>query len=94
MSDVHICAPSPTGFGLLSIPECPDCKRHTRMVYFDFEWYGREATCLRCGRHWSGGEWMPLAFEPNSRRKSIDEAKKWYRNLRRAEVEARMKEEE
>ena len=82
--EIHICAPNPEGFGLRSIDKCPDCAKHTRMIYTDYEWYGREQTCLRCGRHWSGGEWMPLCFEPQSRRKSIEAAKKHYRRLRDA----------
>jgi len=32
-------------------------------------------TCLNCGRRWSDGEWMPLAFERNSRQNSINIAK-------------------
>ena len=70
------------GYGIKSHNACPDCGKHTRMIYFDYEWYGRESTCLRCGRHWSGGEWMPLCFERGARRKSIDAAKRRYRELR------------
>lgn len=87
--EIHICAPRQTGFGLQSIAKCPDCGKHTRMIYFDYEWYGRSATCLRCGRHWSDGEWMPLCFEPQSRQKSIAQAKKHYRELRSEPKEER-----
>lgn len=39
-------------------------------------WYRQ---CLRCGRNWQDGEWMPLAFERGSRRKSIERAKRLWR---------------
>ena len=39
--EIHICAPTPEGFGLQKVDKCPDCGRHTRMIYTDYEWYGR-----------------------------------------------------
>ncbi len=78
MSNVHICAPFPVE-ATLSPAICPDCGKPTRMIGIFYEWYGWDSTCLRCGRHWSDGEWMPLDFEPQARRKSVERAKRAYR---------------
>lgn len=77
---IHIHAPRPTEKAIL-ITICPDCKRRTRMIQFFTPWYGWESTCIRCGRSWQDGEWMPLTFEPQSRQKSIQRAKKLWRRL-------------
>ena len=82
--NLTICSPTPTKFGLRAVDKCPDCGKHTRMIYADYEWYGRNQTCLRCGRRWSDGEWMPLAFERGARKKSVERAKKHYRRMRDA----------
>ena len=59
---------------------CPDCKQWTRMIGFFTSWCGWDSTCLKCGRRWSDGEWMPLDFVRGSRQKSIDAAKaRWRR---------------
>ena len=76
---IHIHAPSPVKTALTSAV-CPDCGKHTRMIGLLYEWYGWDSTCLRCGRHWSDGEWMPLDFVPGARRKSIESAKRAYRS--------------
>lgn len=58
---------------------CPDCGRKSFFICFAYEWYGVDSTCLRCGRHWSDGEWMPLEFSRFARRDSIEQAKKAWR---------------
>jgi len=59
---------------------CFDCKRRTRFLAWSYEWYGAEVVCIRCGRHWSGGEWMTLPSYRYARRDSIADAKaRWSR---------------
>jgi hypothetical protein len=82
---VHIHAPQPTE-KLARAATCPDCKRRTRMLCFFTPWYGWDSTCIRCGRHWSDGEWMPLPFERAARQKSIDRARKRFRRKMAQEV--------
>ena len=64
--------------------ECPDCKTWTRFINFTYEWYGTNSICLRCGRRWSDGEWMPLEFYRYARRDNIAAAKRVWRRNRRA----------
>ena len=78
MSAVHIHAPSATAKEAKAA-HCPDCKKWTRMLMFFTPWYGWDSTCIRCGRHWSDGEWMPLEFCRGARQQSIDAAKRIYR---------------
>jgi len=80
MSYVHIHAPQATAKEI-GITVCVDCKKRTRMLCFFTPWYGWDSICLRCGRHWSDGEWMPLDFVRQSRQRSIDSAKKLWRRL-------------
>lgn len=65
---------------------CPDCKKRTRMLGFHQEWYGWRETCLRCGRSWEDGEWLPLEFERGIRRRSIESAKRRWRRSPDAEI--------
>lgn len=58
---------------------CLDCKKYTWFVLLYQEWYGWTRVCLRCGRRWEDGEWMPLEFLRTARRDSIDFAKERYR---------------
>jgi len=58
---------------------CPDCKKDSFFLSFFENWYGWDKTCLRCGRRWSDGEWMPLNFYRYARRDSIEAAKKRWR---------------
>jgi len=60
---------------------CPDCKKRTRMIGFFQEWYGWQSTCLRCGRQWDGGEWIPLDFRRGVRAENISRAKARWRRL-------------
>lgn len=80
-SRVHIHAPATTAKTLGVLQCCPDCKKRTRVLSFHVPWYGWDSTCLRCGRRWCDGEWMPLDFVRGSRRKSIDAAKRRWRAL-------------
>ena len=77
---VHIHAPQATT-KVVTVTTCPDCKKRTRMLQFFTPWYGWDSTCLRCGRRWEDGEWMPLAFVPQSRQLSIAAAKRLWRRL-------------
>lgn len=78
---VHISSPQILEKFILT-GHCPDCKQRTRFIGFAYEWHGDDQTCLKCGRRFSDGEWMPLAFTPQSRQKSIAAAKKRWRNCR------------
>ena len=76
---VHVYAPRATARSVRAA-ECPDCGRYTRFLCWSHEWHGPSQVCLRCGREWEDGEWMPLAFERGSRQKSIERAKaRWRR---------------
>lgn len=83
MSALHIHAPQPSMRRILAA-KCLDCKKRSRFVAFFTEWYGWDQTCLRCGRRWSDGYWMPLEFYRFARRNNINAAKKQWRNYREA----------
>jgi hypothetical protein len=78
MTYVHINAPKAVKRSIHS-GHCPDCKRNSRFIGLFYEWYGWDTTCLRCGRRWSDGEWMPLPFYQHARRDSIASAKSHWR---------------
>ena len=80
MTYVHIHAPQPD-LKRIDTCVCPDCKQRTRMLCFHTPWYGWDDTCLKCGRHWQDGEWMPLPFERRARQNSIDSAKRRWRRM-------------
>ena len=63
----------------LTRANCPDCRHRAVIANYFTPWYGWESTCLRCGRSWRDGEWMPLYWEPQSRPKAIAAAKKRWR---------------
>ena len=75
---VHIYAPRPVGRSAFK-KICPDCKKESLMLAIHFEWHGADVTCLRCGRNWQDGEWMPLPFCRGARRQNIRWAKNRYR---------------
>ena len=79
MTRVHVYAPPPVS-KFVSCGTCPDCKKRSRFIGLSYEWYGATQTCLRCGRTWQDGEWMPLDFVRGARQKSIDAAKRSFRN--------------
>jgi hypothetical protein len=78
---LHICAPPVVKHDARKM-RCPDCKKESLVLTFFYEWYGPDSTCLRCGRRWSDGEWMPLDFVRGARRKSKESAKRRWRELR------------
>jgi hypothetical protein len=76
-ANLHICAP-PAIERKIFADACPDCGKRSRFLCWLYEWYGWEKTCIKCGRRWADGEWMPLEFERGARQKSIARAKeKW-----------------
>jgi len=79
---IHIHAPDAS---LVEIVRrvCHDCSRRAYFTAIFTEWYGWDTTCLNCGRSWCDGEWMPLDFCRQSRQRSIDAAKRRWRNSRR-----------
>ena len=81
MGYVHIYAPSCITKHAFS-GTCPDCGQRTRFLTFTYEWYGPDSTCIKCGRSWSDGEWMPLPFTRGSRRKEISRARERFRCTR------------
>ena len=81
MGFVHINAPKAVKQKVIA-GTCPDCKKRTRFLTWFYEWYGTDATCLRCGRKWQDAEWMPLPFMRGARKNNIDEAKdRWRRGM-------------
>ena len=74
---IHICAPQGERFAFAGT--CLDCGKRTRFIGVSYLWYGADKVCLRCGRRWSDGQWMPLDFEPQSRQKSIERMKNAFR---------------
>lgn len=85
MTTLHIYAP-PVTHRFIHAGTCLDCKRRTRFLGFAYEMYGANVTCLRCGREWSDGEWMPLPFVRGARQKNIDAAKRRWRRLAASEI--------
>lgn len=75
---VVICRPTPIKREIIA-GECSDCKRRSRFLVWIYEFYGATRVCLRCGRTWIDGEWMPLTFERGSRAKSVARAKHAWR---------------
>lgn len=67
--------------------KCPDCKQRTRFLILTFEWHGERATCMKCGRSFEDGEWLPLPFERGARAKEIARAKQSWRDAKPIGVE-------
>lgn len=80
MGHIHIHAP-PVLEKAAVATTCPDCGKHTRMLGFYQEWYGWRSTCLRCGRMWDDGEWLPLDFARGVRQRNIEDAKRRWRAI-------------
>ena len=78
--NIHIHAPQATSKSCKA-GNCPDCKKRTRFIGFFTPWYGWDHTCIRCGRRWADGEWMPLPFMRGAREQSIESAKSYWRRL-------------
>lgn len=60
---------------------CPTCNKNTFFVSLFEEWYGWDSTCLKCGDRWQSGELCPRPFARGWRKKSIEQAKRWYKKL-------------
>lgn len=85
MERIHIYAPASTA-KRIEAGDCPDCERRkrrprSRFLAFFTPWYGWRSTCLRCGREWADGEWMPLEFCRGVREINIQAAKKLWREM-------------
>ena len=80
MGAIHIHNPPVLDKAVTAVT-CLDCKKRTRMLSFFQEWYGWQSTCLRCGRVWDGGEWIPLEFRRGVRARNIASAKARWRAL-------------
>ena len=70
---VHIHRP-PTTAKSLTRDKCIDCKQDTIFVGIFQDWYGWTETCIRCGRQFAEGEWLPLDFCREARRDNIKAA--------------------
>ena len=81
MGDVHIHNPPVTMRRIVTMC-CLDCGKRTRLLGFHQDWYGWRDTCLRCGRTWDGGEWLPLPFVRGSRQKAVAATKAHWRRTR------------
>jgi hypothetical protein len=51
------------------------------MIEFFTPWYGWYSTCIKCGRQWGDGKWLPLDFFRGVRKLNIDEAKAKWRSM-------------
>ena len=58
---------------------CPDCCRNSYFINWFQEWYGWKATCMRCGRQFAEGEWMPLPFQRGIREDNKKYARQTWR---------------
>jgi hypothetical protein len=83
MSYVHIHAPKPE-IRMIVRRACPTCKRNTFFTYFSYEWYGPSCTCLKCGDRWNDGEMAERPFARGWRKRSIQQAKKYWRLVTKA----------
>ena len=72
--NIHIYAPKPD-MRIITVGTCPDCGKRTRFIALHTPWLGWLHVCIRCGRRFRDGEWMPLDFVRGSRQKSIEQAK-------------------
>lgn len=80
VSFIHVHAPRATAKATYACV-CPDCKKRTRLIQFFTPWYGWESTCIKCGRMWFDGEWMPLQFYRGVRKRNIETAKEYWRAM-------------
>jgi hypothetical protein len=78
--NVHVCRPRAEDKKAERVDRCPDCGRLSVFVSVFYEWYGWTTTCLKCGRKWQEGEWMPLEFSRTARAESIRSARAAYRS--------------
>lgn len=59
--------------------KCADCGERTRFLTFTYEWFGPDATCIKCGRSFNEDGWVGLPFVRGSRQKEITRAKERFR---------------
>lgn len=86
MTYVHVYAPTVVKKWVRS-GVCLDCGQRTRFLGLSYEYHGPDVTCIKCGRSWSEGEWMPLPFMRGAREKSIASAKAAFRAAKPIGVE-------
>ena len=67
---------------------CPDCGQRTRFLTFTYEWFGPDATCIKCGRSFNEDGWAALPFVRQSRAKEIQRAKDRFRHTTAIGVDA------
>lgn len=77
---VHICAPPLLELRVIRATCWGRCQRRRYLLVESYEWYGPTVTCLRCGDQWSDGEMLPRPFAPRWREKSVERAKRRWRN--------------
>lgn len=80
--DIHIHAPETLRKRIVPCERCPDCKGKTLLLSFFQEWYGWHSTCIKCGRQFEDGEWIPLEFARGVRKANVASAKARWRNTR------------
>lgn len=78
---VHVYAPPPMVVRLERF-DCPTCERSRFAVVAVYEWYGPDATCLRCGERFNEEGRAARPFLPRWREKSVEAAKAFYRRHR------------
>lgn len=81
MTLLHVSAPRAMEVRLVRV-HCPTCGRRRWMTVLFYEWYGFTVTCLRCGENWADGERRPRPCAPKWRQKSIEAARRRYREAR------------
>lgn len=86
MEHVHLYAPKPMRKAVHA-RVCPDCKKWTRMLCVFTPWYGWDTTCIRCGRMWIDGEWLPLDFCRGVRKQNVERAKARFRSCPNMTIE-------
>ena len=85
MSDVHICAPRPDKVWIERF-HCHNCERRRFAVLQHIEWYGVDATCLRCGERYSDEGRLPRPFERGWRERSKESARRLYRRFTKRDM--------
>lgn len=79
--NVHLYAPSVVEKKAVACT-CPDCGQRTRLLMFTYEWFGSDATCIKCGRSFNEDGWVALPFVRGSRAKEIAKAKERFRHTK------------
>ncbi len=77
-SRAHIHIPTPTE-RYIGKMHCSDCSKRSWMLFWFFEFGGTDSICLKCGRRCSDGNLMPIEHDRDARKRSIEKAKKRWR---------------